>query len=345
LATIASMRTLLPLIALVLAGCLPKAPVPPPQYEDPSRAPSGVAGLEAGIGYAIELQTVTDEEYAELTRAAGQRRVKEDTLQRYILVAVDRGDINEAARVLLSRAYLSPRDEGPTSDAFGLVLGHLQWETCADLAREFLLKAAVPGVFLVRALCQERAGNPEGATENLLAAHKLMPIELDALERFADTIRERGAAGQIDPGPRDLYDQMMVDVSKRGMLDRLFVQHLMGIFDTAVPVGTLRVGGISDSDVQAVILSRAKSYRYCQESLAHANRKLDKPLAGEGRAQFTIGPLGQVQEIKWTTESWSEHPAGAQLTQCLTTELQRLQFPAPRFGRPRLAAYTFRYGS
>ncbi len=333
------------LACLPLLGCAPKAPLPPPQYEDPNRAPSGAPSIESAIFEAIELQQVGDDEYARLTRSAADPKVEETILRRYLMVAVDRGDLNQAARVLLERALISPGDEGPIADAFGMVMGHLQWETCANLAREFLLRKAIPGVFAVRALCLERAGKPEEATENLLAAHQVLNFELDGLERIGKAVRARGAAGQMEPAEKELYDQLLQDVTRRGMTDLLFVQHLTGVFDPALGVGTLTVGGMAPGDVKAVLLSRASSYRYCQESLAydHRREKSATPLAGSAKAQFTIGPLGQVRDIQWQDVDWAAHPAGKQLTQCLTTQLQRLQFPAPRFGRPRLAAHEFRF--
>jgi hypothetical protein len=333
---------LLPLLALLLAGCPPKAPLAPPQYGDPQRAPTGDTSVEYRVALGVELEELTDAQYATLREAGLGVAPEPALLQRYALAGVARGEIQEVADVLMKRALAASADEAKTADMLGLVMAHYRWDLCADLATRVLESTMSSGGFLLRALCLERDARPEEADLNITAAAKLMPFPADIEESIRSWLKKRNAAGEMPPSRRDDFENLLQAMSRRGNLDRLFVQQLMGHYEGSLEVGTFTAGGISETDIKLIIGSRSRSYRYCHELQQFEQRKAGA-LSGKARVRFQADSLGRVGNVEWIESEWGGHPGQAGLEACLADQLQRLRMPPPRFGRPRLIVHSFSF--
>lgn len=329
-------------LVLPLNACGPKVPPPPPQFEDPNRAPTGSQVLEDRVARGIRLEAVTDEEFAVMKAEATGELADTQLLSDWVAAAVYRGQLGEAVNALFERAMAAPGDQGKLSDALGLAMGHLRWSACYQMSTEMLQARHTSGVFLVRALCLERLARSSEAAENLVAAAELIPMDEELLEEFRTRMTKRSSPGLMPPAPQEDYDRLMAAVVRRGATDRLFVQHLMGRFEVEIEVGTLDLGGVSQREIRQVILSRSQSYRHCYKLASGAVKRAGK-LEGSADARFVVGALGQVKDVLWLNEKWGGHPGADTLRQCLGDQLVRLRFPQPRFGMEQLAMHHFSF--
>jgi hypothetical protein len=316
--------------------------VPPPEFADPARAPTGSTDLEERILEAIQFQEAGDADLARWKREAEAEMAGDPAVNAWVSALLGRGRLQDALNYLQQRAFDALEDESKEADALGLAMGQQQWEVCAKMAHDYLVQRKSSGGFLVRALCTARSGDLVAAEENVLAADAVNPMEPDLRERFLGLLRQRSAPHGLPPGDAALYEDLMMQASRRSALDRLFVQHLLGRYDAQIAVGSVDFWGVSDEDVRAVVLSRARSYRHCW-ALANHGSKGKGRLAGKAETQWIIGRAGEVSDAKIVSSDWGGHPHGADMDRCLVEQIQRLRFPRPRFGYPQLAQHRFSY--
>ncbi len=328
--------------ALLLAGCARKPPAPPPQFEDPNRAPTGSQALEDRVIRAINLGRMTDQEFAVLAKAAGESLASPQVLADFAAAAAARGQLSVAINLFFDRAKKAVGDQGKSADALGLAMGHLKWDACNQIAESLLTQRHSSGVFLVRALCLERMGRSEESRLNFQAAAEVLPIEPEVLAELMRLTEQRGSPGLMQPAPKADYDRLMSAVLRRGACDRLMVQHLMGHYYVDIEVGSVDQGGVAQHEIREIILSRSQSYRHCYH-LADTAEKKGPRLSGQADVRFVVGALGEVGEVTWTRSEWGDHPAQGQLEQCLAEQLRRLRYPQPRFARPQLAVHRFSF--
>lgn len=337
----ASSPVLLVLAAVLMVGCAPKVPPPPPQFADQGRVPTGDSLLEFQISEAARLGAITAEERAAMGKQLLRGSVEESLLSDYIGATVGQGEMGEAIDLLHTLAVRDPSDEIAVANALNLAMGRLQWKACASMAESYLRQRLHRGVFLIRALCLERSGDPVEAKSNFEAAMaervntgaRLSPEDGQALY---DILGERGGSR---PGPAasdDVVQRFRGTMTRAGILETLFLSHLLSRFDRGLTVGNVEWGSLSGREVKSVVLSRAQAYRHCYR-MADAESRRNARLAGASTFTFFVGTLGQIQNIKVAESRWSkvgEHPQEGMFNQCVTEQLQRLVFPRPRYSHP-----------
>ncbi|MCP4871491.1 MAG: hypothetical protein GY898_22500 [Proteobacteria bacterium] len=331
----------LPLLLLLLIGCAPKAPVPPPEFTDPQRTPTGDPVLEAKIVDAHRLASMSDTDLIDLEKRARGEYATDTDISDFVGALIGRSDNGKALQFLHERAIRAADDQGKMADSLGFAMGQLRWATCERMARDYLTRRHISGAFLVRALCLERSGDHAAAVENVLAAAEVTIIEPEWIAKVIELMEQRSSAGLMPPGDQRVYDDLMLTAKQMDPLDRLFVHHLMGIWPE-VPIGTVKPGGLTGNDVRLVVESRARGYRHCFE-LANADLRGNNRAAGRAVIEFEIGSLGQPAGPHAVLEDWRGHPAGPQIIECIGNQMLRLRFPRPRYGLPQVAQHEFAF--
>lgn len=326
---------------LALTSCSPKVPPAPPEFEDPQRSPTGQSRLEEAILETEQLDRMTDEEVVELGKRARAEFAVDKDLSAYVAVLSGRGRTADALQFLHERAWRAVDDQGKGADALGYAMGQLRWSVCAEMAKEYLKVRHSSGAFLIRGLCLERAGSHGAAVENIQAAAEVGDIEPDLVMQFVQLLEKRSSSGPLPPGDKGVYDELMLRMVRRNILDRLFVHELMGRRPEGL-LGSIEPGTLTYEDIRQVIDSRARSYRHCYH-LANADSKKRKYIAGRSIIEFQIGPLGQVINPRPVLSEWNEHPKASELNGCLMGQLERLRFPRPRYGLNQLARHEFSF--
>jgi hypothetical protein len=326
----------------VLSSCGNKAPVPPPEYEDPARAPTGINRLEERIVAAEALATMDDATLEQLRQRASIEMAADKDLSDYVAALAGRGKSADALQFLHGRAWKAVEDQGKAADALGFAMGQLRWTVCAQMARDYLEMRHSSGGFLIRGLCLERSGNHAASVENLRAATEVNPIDPENLDLILVLVERRGSSRALPPGDPDLYRKLQLAFVRRPILDRLFLHELMG-YEPDLPLGSLDPGGLSAEDVRDVTASRARSYRHCYH-LAEAQAKSPRDaIRGRAAIEFEIDAVGRVRKPRPVLADWADHPLASELNGCLMGQLERLRFPRPRYGLPQLARHEFAF--
>ena len=336
--------SLLLLLVLVsapgLATAGPKDPTPPPDFE--RRAMTGTTFLENLITDAIALEGMTAEELEALAAVAleeGQGKA----LSRYIAALIGRDQLPQALEYLQRRARADLSRETNLADVLDLAMGQLRWGACADIVRSRLERRMDRSLFLLRALCLRRSGDPEGAAENLRAADTLEPLGAETLALVAAQLEERASGHQLPPATDAVYGPIQAAFGNRGALSQLFVYHFVGRADPAWVWGNIGWGGFGASELRQVILSRSRSYRYCHEAAMRQGKRRKKGLSGEATVVWRIDALGRVGDVKIAEEDWGGHEQADWLNACLIDQIQRLRFPRTHYGLPMPARHRFSF--
>jgi hypothetical protein len=336
------MLRLLAALLVLLSGCTKNVPLAPPEFHDPGRAPTGDAVLEQRIADGLRIQALGPQEVQILRERVSSGIAEEADLSVLLAYLTGQGRAGEAVNLLHRRALNSPQDEGKTGDALGFAMGHYQWQTCADMARQYLERSLSAGHFMIRALCLERAGNLPASKENFAAAEDVRPMERATLRRIIQVAVERGSSGPMEPADDATFFEFLPYGKRLGPADRVFLAHLLGRFDQELSFGTLDIGGAREDEVQSVVDSRARSYRYCYY-LADGVAKRRGKLIGSAQVEWKIGPLGEVLDVKVVQSDWARHPGSDAMDKCLVEQVQRLRFPRTRYGFPVPMRHRFVY--
>jgi len=328
--------------ALMLAvGCGPKVPPPPAQFADTGRVPTGDSQLEYRIGEAARLGEISVEDRQTMGKQLLRGSVDESVLNDYIGATVGQGDLGEAIDLLHTLAVRNPADELAVANALNLAMGRLQWKACAAMADSYLRQRLHRGVFLVRALCLERSGDPVEAKDNFEAAMSSKvnasgTIEMDEGQALYDLLGERGGSRPGPPASDDVLLRFLPVVKDAGIIETLFLSHLLNRFDASLKVGNVNWGSLTGREVKSVVLSRAQAYRHCYRGADAEARRNARP-AGHSTFSFVVGPLGQITNIKVAESRWMKtgvHPQEGMFNECVMDQLSRLVFPRPRFSHP-----------
>lgn len=263
-------------------------------------------------------------------------------LSDYMAVLLARAELKPALNLLHQRAVAALDDDHKLADALGLAMGQLRWGACEQMARDYLGRRTSSGAFLIFGLCSVRAGSVDDPKEIFEAASLLLPMKAELIDELVTWTIERSGSGQLPPATVELSGRLMEQLMQRGPLDRLFVQHLLGRFESTLPTGSLELGGITTTEIRKIVLSRSRSYRHCYD-LGRKLRPKRPALSGAQEIEFFVGPLGQVQNIQPSGDGWNGHHAGDDVNACLTNQLQRLRFPMPRYGFPQRARHQFSF--
>jgi len=320
-------------------GCSVRAPSAPPQFSDVQRAPTGSSGLEERIVEALVLETMTQDELRRELKE-GVQPLGEASMGRFTAVTAARDEVGLVARRLHQRALESVEDEAKLVDALDFSMSHGHWSTCARQTLDYLELRYSAGAFLVRALCLARSGLPGQVKDNLDASHELLPWTPEVLDQVEVLIAQRSGDSQVEAADPSIVRQLVAETRRRGLLDRLFVQHLLGLLPERT-LGTFEPGGVTDREIRDVLLSRSVSYRYCHEKQSHGAHP---PLGGSTDVQFTVGGLGTIESLEITASRWDDHPRAEQVEACLLEQMRRLRFPRTRFGVSRDANHRFSFG-
>ncbi len=332
---------LVPLLLLLLPACAPKAPLAPPEFNDPNRTPTGDSKLEARIVDAVRLSLVTDAELVELEKRARMEFASDADISDYVGVLVGRNENGRVLQFLHDRAWKSIDNQSRAADALGFAMGQLRWTTCERMARDYLQRRHTSGAFLVRGLCMERSGDHEAAVQNILAAAEVTPLDDEFVALAIRQTELRSSSGLMPPGDKDIYKTMMRYANQLEALDKLFVHHLMGRWpDTQL--GTLHPGGLTGDDIRMVVESRARGYRHCFDE-ANYDLKRGKQMQGRLVIEFEVGPLGELRAPHPVLQDWRGHERGPQVAACIEAQMLRLRFPRPRFGLPQVAQHEFAF--
>ncbi len=331
----------LSIVAVTLAACGPKVPPPPPEFEDPARAPTGDSFLEAEIQHALELESMTPPEIEELRRRASGDFASDADLTDYVFALVGRDEIALALQFLHQRAWKAVDDHARSADSLGFAMGQMRWGVCAQMARDYLSRKHSSGHFMVRALCLERAGEHAAAVENLQAASEVMPLDPLLLDRMIGWMEKRSSPGPMPPADANEFEDLLQQVSRRGVLDQLFVYELMG-YRPDQPLGSITPGSLNYTTIRAIVDTRSRSYRHCYY-LADAESKRRERLKGRVMIEFDIGSLGQLEEPRVALTDWGTHPKGSELNGCLMEQMTKLRFPRPRWGLTQVASHQFSF--
>jgi len=317
-----------------------KAPLPPSDFE--TRALTGSTELERRITDAIALGALSEEELQELKTAA-QEDGQAEARSRYIAALVGRDRVQDAITFLHDRSWADQASMSRLADVFDLAMGQLRWGACAQIALTRLERNMSRAVFLIRALCLQRAGDPEQAMENFEAAHSVEAFDREIYTLLKTQLVERGAGNQLPPASDEIYRPLSTAFTQSPALEQLFVYHLTGRKDAAWLWGTIQWGGFGASELRQVILSRSRSYRYCHEAAMRQGKRRKKGLSGSTTIVWRIDALGRVVDPKLVDPDWGGHEGGDWLNACLVDQVKRLQFPRTAYGLPMPARHRFVY--
>ncbi len=335
--------SLLLLIGLVWAPASArarKAPAPPSDFDE--RAMTGSSGLEARVVQGMDLERLGPDELEALKTVALQEGQTRE-LSGYIAALLGRDQLQEAIDVLHQRAWSDFESESKLADVLDLAMGQLRWGACAQLALSRLERRMIPALFLVRALCLQRSGDPEGAIENVEAAATLADFDPVFVQQLRAQLAERGGGQPPPPADDAVYAPFQQLGTSGGPLDQLFVFQLMGRKDPGWLYGTLDWGGFGASELREVILSRSRAYRYCHAAAKHGAKRPNKPLSGSVTVVWRIDALGRVKDPTLVEPSWGGHPRGDWLNACLVDQVGKLRFPQPVYGLPMPARHRFSF--
>lgn len=332
---------LLVLLVSIPAGAgARKAPTPPPDFDD--RAMTGRTGLETRISSGIALERLSPEELEALKEVALEDG-QEGELSRYVAALLGRDDLPGAIDVLHERSWADIDNESKLGDVLDLAMGQLRWGTCAQIALTRLERRMDAALFRIRALCLQRSGDPEGAADNIEAADAMDPMAPDTKALLVAQMHERGGGSPLPPVTDRIFEPFRSKTTRGGPLDRLFVFHLLGRKDPGWIHGTLDWGGFGASELREVILSRSRSYRYCQAAAKHQSKRSRKDLSGSVTIVWSIDALGRVVDPQLVDPSWGDHDQADWLNACLVDQVKRLRFPQPYYGLPMPARHRFSF--
>lgn len=324
--------------SLALAG--KKDPVPPPDFEQ--RALTGTTSLEKRIIATIEMERLTDQELADLEVLA-RKEGQHAELSRYIAALLGRDRLGDALNFLQERSWADQASETKLADLLDLAMGQLRWSTCADIALTRLERRMDSTLFLIRALCLRRSGDPEQAAENLAASDSMEPLGRDFKALVTAQLEERAAGNQLPPADDAVYGPFQAKYGRRGALEKLLVFHFLNRKDPGWVWGTIDWGGFGASELRQVILSRSRSYRYCHEAATRQGKRRKKGLTGSATVVWRIDALGRVKEPKLVDPDWGGHEQGDWLNACLIDQVQRLRFPQTFYGLAMPARHRFSF--
>lgn len=327
-------------LSLILVACGKKAPLEPPEFADPGRAPTSNSALETRIVEGIRLSEAGEERLAVLREKINTFVGEETALAEFSAIQVGRGKANEVLNILHKRALRFPGDEGKAADALGFAAAHYQWQLCADMAKDYLEQRLSGPFFLMRALCLERAGDLDGGKDNFAAAQKVRPLDAAATRAFIQLAIERGSGDPLPPVRDSEIEGLVPFFSKLEVLDRLFFVTLTGRYDLGFEISTFATGGFTESEAEEIIDSRARSYRHCYH-LGDAMAKRGGHLIGSAQVEWTVTAFGEVKDVKLSTSDWGRHPGGEYVNRCFVEQVQRLRFPRTRFGAPAPLRHRF----
>jgi len=327
---------------MILPSCGPKVPPPPPEFESKNRAPTGDNRIEERIIKAIRLQQVSDADISRLQRAAEKGNATAIQWAEYVTILVSSGELSSALNLLHRRSIDALGDEGKAADSLGLAMGQRRWGACAQMASDYLARKHVAGMFLVRGLCRSRSDGATAARSDYKKASAMLALDDRLLATIEQLTQKRASPGRIAPASEESYGSLMGAMMQRGILDRLFVQHLLGRFETSLSVGSLDLGSLSGHEIRLVVLSRARSYRQCY-AMSRAVRPWRPVLRGSVTMDFFIDALGQVTDVTIAEDGWGGHHARGFMNDCVTEQMEALRFPMPRYAMARRAQHRFAF--
>jgi len=330
--------------AIALTSCGPKVPPPPPEFDTATRAPTGDNRIEERIIKLIRLEQLSDAKLKELQKEVLSGRASSSTIADYVVILVLRGELSAALNLLHRRGISALGDDGLIADALGLAMGQRRWRACEQIATDFLRRRLSPGGFLIRGLCLSRSESPESAEDDYRKADELLPLGTGVLEQIRTFTTQRASSGLMQPASEEAYGKLMASMMQRGILDRLFVQHLLGRFESSLQLGSLEIGTLKIAEIRQVVLSRARSYRQCY-AMARARRPYRPILSGGVTLEFFIDPAGKVRDVTVSKDNWDGHHAGPFLNNCLTDQLQSLRFPLPRHAMSQRTQHHFSFSN
>ena len=333
---------LLLLAAALLSACGPKVPPPPPEFDTASRAPTGDNRLEEQIIKLIRLEQINQDKLIDLQKAALEGRATDKQLSNYLSILIIRGELSAALNLLHHRAIAALGDDGKIADALGLAMGQRRWRACQQMASDYLKRRLNAGVFLVRGLCLSRSESAEAAEADYARAHELFPLTDGVLAQVRLFTARRATSGGTKPASEKSYGKLMAAMMQRGILDRLFVQHLLGRFESSLTIGSLDLGSLSLSEIRQVILSRSRSYRQCY-AMARARRPYRPALSGGVTFEFFIDSAGRLSETLLSEDNWAGHHAAQFINDCLGEQLEALRFPLPRYAMGQRTQHRFSF--
>lgn len=332
---------LLSAITLITA-CGPKVPPPPPEFDTATRAATGDNRIEERIIKLIRLDQISDDSLHELQAKVVEGHSTESHLADYVTILILRGELGAALNLLHQRAISALGDETKIADALGLAMGQRRWGACEQIASDYLRRKLNPGVFLVRGLCLSRSEGAAASEDDYRKAHEVLPLDADLLAQIRHFTVRRAASGVLKPASAEAYGKLMTSMMQRGVLDRLFVEHLLGRFENKQQIGSLDLGTLSSPEIRHVVLSRSRSYRQCY-AMARARRPYRPSLSGGVTLEFFIDSAGAINEVTVSEDNWGGHHAGGFLNDCITEQLEALRFPLPRYAMGTRAQHHFSF--
>jgi len=328
----------------LIAACGPKVPPPPPEFDTATRAATGDNRIEERIIKLIRLDQISDENLHQLQEKVVAGHSNELHLGDYISILIMRGELGAALNLLHQRAISGLGDDTKIADALGLAMGQRRWGACEQMASDYLRRKLIPGVFLVRGLCLSRSEGVASYEADYRKAHEILPLDENVLTQIGQFTAQRAASGVLKPANSQAYGKLMTAMMQRGVLDRLFVEHLLGRFESKQQIGSLNLGTLSSSEIRHVVLSRSRSYRQCY-AMARARRPYRPAISGGATLEFFINSAGVITEVTVSKDNWEGHHAGGFLNDCITEQLESLRFPLPRYAMGIRAQHHFSFSN
>jgi len=327
---------------ILIGGCGPKVPPAPPEFDPETRAPTGDNRIEERIIRVIRLGQIDSGQLQRLEKLLSEGKATDAQLADYVSILVQRGRLKDALNLLHRRAVAALGDASKVADSLGLAMGQRRWAACAQMASDYLSRRLSHGVFMVRGLCRSRSDNSSAATGDYQRASEMLPFDSEFLDELGEVTARRASASEIPPAGDELYGRIMGKMMQRGILDRLFVQHLLDRYESTLTVTSLNFSTLAKAEIRQVVLSRSRNYRQCY-AMAKAERPWRPVLRGAVTLEFMIDSLGRVGNVEVADDSWGGHHAGAFVNDCLTGQLEALRFPMPRYAMARRAQHRFRF--
>jgi len=327
---------------ILLGGCGPKVPPAPPEFDPETRAPTGDNRIEERIIRTIRLEQVSDQQLQQLEKLLADGKATDVQLADYLSILVQRGRLKDALNHLHRRSVAALGDASKVADSLGLAMGQRRWSACVQMASDYLSRRRSHGVFMIRGLCRARSGSVAAARSDYQKASEILAIDSEVFRELLEVTERRASANELAPASDEVYGRVMGEMMQRGILDRLFVQHLLGRYETTLTVTSLNFGSLNNSEIRQVVLSRSRSYRQCY-AMARAERPWRPVLKGSVTLEFLISPMGRVRNVEVADDGWQGHHAGAFVNDCLTGQLEALRFPGPRYSMAQRARHRFRF--
>ena len=265
-------------------------------------------------------------------------------LSRYMVALLGRDAVSEAMNLLHERAIPNLNDDPKVSDALELAMGRLQWGACEQMVRSYLERRPTGGLFLIRALCLQRAGDPVAARENFEAALTVQPTyPPKGIELARRLLDERGTGAPLAALSDEPYFDLVRDFGDQGPFERLFIAHLAARRESGWTIGSVTWAPLDQAEQRTVVQSRARSYRHCQELAGGSKGR--RAITGSVTIGFVIDGFGRVARAEAIDPSWKGHPQGDWLNACLVDQIQRLRFPPTPYGLPIPMQQRFSYSA